>query len=107
MTTALARPLAMDLETFARVVRLHPDGVRRLCALGLLEPLGRDAAGGLWFGFHHVTAVARIQRLRASFSINYAALGLVIDLLDRVAELEAAQATQAGHPPRRDAGTSD
>ncbi len=31
-----------------------------------------------------------IQRLRAAFSINYASLGLITYLLDRVAELEAA-----------------
>jgi hypothetical protein len=31
-----------------------------------------------------------MQRLRAGFALNYAALGLVIDLLDRIAVLEAA-----------------
>ena len=35
-------------------------------------------------------AMARIQRLRAGLALNYAALGLVIDLLDRIAELESA-----------------
>ena len=34
--------------------------------------------------------MARIQRLRAGFALNYASLSLVIDLLDRIAELEAA-----------------
>ncbi len=33
--------------------------------------------------------MARIKRLRASLSINYASLGLVCDLLDRIAALEA------------------
>jgi chaperone modulatory protein CbpM len=33
-------------------------------------------------------ALARIRRLRAGLGLNYAALGLVVDLLDRVAELE-------------------
>jgi hypothetical protein len=37
-----------------------------------------------------VAAAARLQRLRAGLGLNYAALGLVVDLLDRVAELEAA-----------------
>jgi hypothetical protein len=31
-----------------------------------------------------------MQRLRAGFALNYAAIGLVTDLLDRVAILEAA-----------------
>ena len=34
--------------------------------------------------------VGRVQRLRAGFALNYAATGLVIDLLDRIAVLEAA-----------------
>jgi len=31
-----------------------------------------------------------VQRLRAGFALNYAAVGLVTDLLDRIAVLEAA-----------------
>jgi hypothetical protein len=78
----------MDLKAFAAASGLHPDMVHRLVALGLLDPV-RDADGELWFPPAQLVAVARIQRLRAGFSLNYAALGLVIDLLDRVAELEA------------------
>ena len=59
----------------------------RLVALGLLEPV-RDSAGELWFGRDQLLAVARIRRLRLSLGLNYSALGLVTDLLDRVAELE-------------------
>jgi len=89
MSNGLARPLALDLESFARVMQVHPQMIRRLVALGLLEA-DRDASGQLWFPFSELAAVARIQRLRAAFSMNYAALGLVIHLLDRVAALEAA-----------------
>jgi hypothetical protein len=59
----------------------------RLVALGLLEPV-RDSAGELWFGRDQLLAVARIQRLRVGLGLNYSSLGLVVDLLDRVAELE-------------------
>jgi hypothetical protein len=79
----------MTLEAFSRAAGLHPDLVRRLVALGLLEPQG-DATGALWFSRSQLAAAARIQRLHAGLSVNYAALGLVLDLLDRVAELEAA-----------------
>ncbi len=89
MTFALARIPRLDLETFARAANLHPQFVRRLVALGLLAPV-RDAAGELWFSPTDIAAVSRLQRLRAGLSLNYAALGLVVDLLDRVAELEAA-----------------
>ena len=88
MTLALVRTSRrLDLESFARAAGIHPELVRRLVALGLLEP-ERDAAGALWFGPAQVLAMARIHRLRAGLGLNYSALGLVIDLLDRVADLE-------------------
>lgn len=87
-TRPLARPIVLDLEAFARLGRVHPELVRRLVALGLLEP-ARDSAGRLWFPYSDLAVLARIQRLRASFALNYAALGLVTDLLDRIADLES------------------
>ncbi|HUJ67781.1 MAG TPA: chaperone modulator CbpM [Acidimicrobiales bacterium] len=89
MTFVLARIPRLDLESFARAANLHPEFVRRLVALGLLAPVP-DAAGELWFSPTEVAAVGRLQRLRAGLSLNYAALGVVVDLLERIAELEAA-----------------
>lgn len=89
MTYALVRAAGLDTESFAAVTGLHPDLVRRLVAAGALDAR-RDAAGTLWFGPAQVAAVGRIQRLRAAFALNYAAVGLVIDLLDRIDVLEAA-----------------
>ncbi|HEY0535538.1 MAG TPA: chaperone modulator CbpM [Actinoplanes sp.] len=77
----------MDLATFSRITGTHPEMAHRLVALGLLEPV-RDSAGQLWFGRDQVLAVARIRRLRAGLGLNYSSLGLIADLLDRVAELE-------------------
>ncbi|BFU45737.1 chaperone modulator CbpM [Krasilnikovia sp. MM14-A1004] len=77
----------LDLATFSRVAGIHPEMARRLAALGLLEPV-RDSAGELWFARDQLLAVARIRRLRMSLGLNYSSLGLVVDLLDRVAELE-------------------
>jgi hypothetical protein len=70
-------------------VGAHPDLVPRLVALGLLEAT-TDSDGELWLDPAQVAVFARIQRLRAGFSLNYAAVGLVADLLDRISELEAA-----------------
>jgi DNA-binding transcriptional MerR regulator len=88
MTHALMRPLRFDQETFARLTGIHPELVRRLVALGLVEA-ERDAHGALWFMPDQVAEVGRIQRLRSTFALNYAALGLVCDLLDRIAALES------------------
>jgi chaperone modulatory protein CbpM len=85
----LVRRERLNLGAFARETHTHPDLIRRLVALGLLDA-DRDAAGELWFAPSQVAAIGRVQRLRAGFALNYAAIGLVIDLLDRISDLEAA-----------------
>ncbi|GGK78652.1 hypothetical protein Sme01_22700 [Sphaerisporangium melleum] len=89
MTTALIRVPGIALEEFARAGGLHPDHVRRLVALGLLEPLDRHDED-LRFPPSQLAVLGRIERLHEGLSINYAALGVVLDLLDRIAELESA-----------------
>jgi chaperone modulatory protein CbpM len=86
---AIVRVARLSLEEFAQLSGLHPDLIRRLVALGLINA-DRDPAGELWFPRGELAAVARVQRLRAGFALNYAAIGLVTDLLDRIAVLEAA-----------------
>jgi hypothetical protein len=95
----------LDLQSFAAAAGLHPDFVVRLVNLGLLEASpgaapgpgavpppgpGQGATDELWFSPAQLAVAARIQRLRSGLALNYAALGLVIDLLDRVTELEGA-----------------
>jgi chaperone modulatory protein CbpM len=86
---ALVRPARLDLNGFALVTGVHPDLIRKLVTLGVLDAT-RDPAGELWFSPGQVAALARVQRLRAGFALNYAAVGLVTDLLERIAALEAA-----------------
>ena len=85
----LVRQARLNLEAFARATSAHPDLIRRLVVLGLLDA-DRDGAGELWFASGQVAAMGRVQRLRAGFALNYAAVGLVIDLLARISDLEAA-----------------
>lgn len=87
-------------EEFARSCGLHPELVRRFVSLGLV-PAVRDADGALWFTTSQVAAVARLQRLRAALPLNYAALGLVVDLLDRITELETALRVRGHTEPVR------
>lgn len=79
----------LTLEQLAAAVGLHPQLVRRLVALGLLEPAG-PPGGPLEFAAAQVAVASRIVRLRAGLALNYAAVGVVLDLLTRVEELEAA-----------------
>jgi len=85
----MTRPSRLSLDRFARQAGLHPQLVQRFVALGLLDA-ERDATGALWFRPAALVTVARVQRLRAGLSLNYAAIGLVLDLLDRIDELEEA-----------------
>ena len=98
MGYALARPRRLDLDSFAAAAGMHPDLVRRLVVLGVLDATA-DSRGRLWFAPSQVSAAARIQRLRAGFALNYAAIGLVTDLLDEIAVLRAAM-RRAGVPGR-------
>ena len=101
MTTTLVRAEFLDLDAFAQTVGVHPDLVRRLVALGVIDAT-RDAGGELHFGREQIAAAARIQRLRAGFALNYAAVGLVAHLLDRIADLER----EARRPHRSHGGGS-
>jgi DNA-binding transcriptional MerR regulator len=95
---ALARPVRLSLDTVAVRTGLHPELIRRFVALSLIEA-SSDSAGRLWFTPDTVATVARIQRLRAGLSLNYAAIGLVLDLLDRIHVLET-QVRRAGSERR-------
>ena len=96
MTYAIVRTTELDIDHFAAAAGMHPDLVRKFVTLGILDATP-DPAGSLWFAPGQVTAAARIQRLRAGFALNYAAIGLVTDLLDRITELQVALRT-ARHP---------
>lgn len=99
MTTyALTRPTRLDLDAFARATGLHPELVLRLVDLGLLDAAPSSSVE-VCFAPDQVVVAARLRRLRAGFSLNYAALGLVADLLDRIAGLEAT--ARARRAPRR------
>ena len=89
MSYSLARPKRLSLDSFAQLGGLHPEMVLRLISLGLLEA-DTDVSGTVWLQPNQLVVAARIKRLRSGFALNYAALGLVVDLLDRISELEAA-----------------
>jgi chaperone modulatory protein CbpM len=85
----LSRPARLSLAGFSRECGLHPELVRRFVTLGLLDTR-RDAGGELWFAPAQLRTVARIQRLRTGLCANYAAIGVILDLLDRIDRLENA-----------------
>jgi DNA-binding transcriptional MerR regulator len=81
------RSAELSLDAFARAGGLHPELVRRLSVLGLLDPVV-DPAGRWWFAPAQLATLARIRRLRTGLGLNYVAIGVVLDLLNRIEQLE-------------------
>ncbi len=85
----------LSLEAFSGSVCLSPEFVRRLVTLGLLDA-HVDTRGRYWLGPAAATQVARVARLHRDLGVSYTAMGLVLDLLDRVDELERRLRLQRG-----------
>lgn len=88
----------LSQDEFARRSGLHPDLLRRFVALGLVQAT-RGPGGDLIFATSELPRAARMQRLRAGLSLNYTALGLVMDLLDRIESLETDLRHIPSHTP--------
>jgi chaperone modulatory protein CbpM len=82
-------PYQLPMAAVAGRSGLPPELVSRFVALGLVDT-ERDARGRLWFRTSAPSAIARVQRLRTGLCLNYAAIGVVLDLLDRIERLETA-----------------
>jgi hypothetical protein len=105
MTASLlpVRAARLDLGAVAALSGLHPDLVERFVELGLV-PRTMDAAGRMWFTPAAPAQLRRIVRLHADLALNYAALALVLELLDRIQALEGQRRileTEGGRPPWR------
>jgi chaperone modulatory protein CbpM len=89
---ALVRDLSapnLSTEAFAAATGLHPQLVAHLIGLGLLDAYP-GPGGSVLLPPAQVARAARIVRLRQGLGLNYSAVALVLDLLDRIDELEAA-----------------
>ena len=73
------------IET-ARNAQVHPGLVERMVDLGLIE--AEQTSPELLFDPAAVADVKRAWRLRNELGINWAGIGLVLDLLERVRQLE-------------------
>lgn len=76
----------ITLDELARQTGVHRDLLLRMVDLGILDPQTR--ASGLLFCSEAVRTVCRAVRLRNQLGINWAGVGLVLDLLDRIEQLE-------------------
>jgi len=102
-------PIHVHTETSAFVRRreivclcgVHPDLVDRLADLGLVDPVGRDDFDGEpLFDREAVPLIDKILRLRKELGVNYAGMGVVLELLSRIEKLEARIRELEGRRPR-------
>jgi DNA-binding transcriptional MerR regulator len=76
----------LTLEELSRLVDLHPEMVVRLVELGLVDP---EVSEPEWlFEDTVVPRVWKIRRLHRDLGINWAGIGVVLDLLERIEGLE-------------------
>jgi hypothetical protein len=76
----------LTLRETARQARVHPDLLERMVDLGLIEPEQRSPE--ILFVPEVVGDICRALRLRNELGINWAGVGLVMDLLERINQLE-------------------
>jgi hypothetical protein len=91
-------PDLLRLDTFCIRTQLHPQLVHRLAVLGLLD-LHVDSSGQSWLPVTGLARAARIERLRRDLGVTYAATGVVLDLLDRIDDLERHVRHHRRQPP--------
>jgi DNA-binding transcriptional MerR regulator len=76
----------LTLEELSRLVDLHPEMVVRLVDLGLVDP---EVSEPEWlFQDTVVPRIWKVKRLHRDLGVNWAGIGVVLDLLDRIDDLE-------------------
>lgn len=79
----------LTLPQLASLCGVHPDLIVRFVKLGLLDPLEEQAGVPRLFERSAVDVVLKILRLRRDLGINYAGIGVVLELMHRIDVLEA------------------
>lgn len=78
----------ISLAELARESRCHPGIVETFARLGVIETVS-STESAMRFSPSAIPRLRRALRLRRDLSVSGNALGLVLDLLDRIDELES------------------
>lgn len=86
-----------DLETLARLARVHPALVSRYIRLGLLDPVAGEGHGEQEWRFDDSSlhTLRKIQRLRSELGVNINGVAVVLELLRQLNDLQR----DLTHPP--------
>jgi MerR family transcriptional regulator, heat shock protein HspR len=78
----------LTLSEVAYHCGLHPELVERLVRLGLIDSQERQADGEVVFQADVIPMIRTILRLRNELGVNYAGIGVVLELMARIDTLE-------------------
>jgi MerR family transcriptional regulator/heat shock protein HspR len=67
---------------------LHPELIERLVRIGLIDYVARDVNGEILFQAEVIPLIRRILRLRNHLGVNYAGIGVILELMSRIETLE-------------------
>jgi len=76
----------LDINEISMFVGLHPNMIHKLFILGLIDP--QVEKPDLLFEDSVLARIDKVMRLKNDLGVNLAGCGLVLDLLDRIAEIE-------------------
>jgi DNA-binding transcriptional MerR regulator len=76
----------LTVSELAQLVQLHPNMIDCLVDLALVDPAANEPE--VLFHDTVVPRIWKIMRLRRDLGINWKGMGVVLDLLDRIEELE-------------------
>jgi hypothetical protein len=76
----------LDVHELSRFVGVQPALIRKLFRLGLIDPIIESPE--LLFEDTVIERIDKIMRFRNDLGVNFAGCALVLDLLERIADLE-------------------
>lgn len=79
----------MRLSEVADHCGIHPELIERFVEIGLVDFVDRDSDGEALFQAGVTQLIRRILRLRNELGVNYAGIGVVLELMERIEALEA------------------
>ena len=78
----------LTLDALASCTHIHPQIVEQFIEVGLIEPVERVGPAPL-FDVSVVPRLRIIERLRCDLGINLAGIAVILDIVDRLRELES------------------
>ncbi|GEM_PF-416814 len=88
LTRTHGRESSMELREVAWRCGVHPELVKRLVSLGLIDHEETRPDGAMLFHREVVPVIRRILRLRNELGVNYAGVGVILELMSRIEDLE-------------------